>query len=183
MIRRRSGHPILALFALTILFAGVMVGLLSALQWTQAINAGLIDDGLPRELTREFGGSEWVDLGAKISRIVWFGLMLVGMFGLLIARRETGAAHCGRAALGSLGLAVALKTLADAMRGINWFEIRVMIDQDQVGRAIQTFLERFRNDTSSTAAVIAVVSLVMLAWPAKRKNPLQPNAIEEGASS
>ena len=180
-IVRRQGHPILAMFALTIMFAGLMVGALAALKVPEAVHAGLLDDHLPRELNQAFGGSQWVALGGQAMVVVWLVLVVVGMLGLLIARRDTGAAHCGRAVLGPLGLIIAMRYLAAALFPVNWLTIRGLVDQDQVGRALEQAVNSTHEEGVVVAAVLLLASIVVLAWPAKRPAGERSNPVVKGA--
>lgn len=168
---RGFASTILAGIAGLTLIAGWALGLLAAIELPGLLVSGLVDPGIASALNRVFGGSEWQSLFLRIAPPVAFGLMMLGMFVLVFARRRQGSAHCGRAVLGTVGLMATIGILRDALV-LNWIEVSRSLHDERPGRGLVSLLDQIEpfQQWVIAAGVLLVVSLVMLAWPAKRLN-------------
>lgn len=86
-----------------------------------------------------------------------------------------------RVILGMGGLAAALAVLNETFRWINWYEIARMIDNDEVGPAIEAFLDAVSNRGAIVAGILLLMSIIVLSWPPRRIDPALPSAANENA--
>jgi hypothetical protein len=62
--------------------------------------------------------------------------------------------------------------LGASLSHIPWTTVTELIDSDQIGRAIEVALGREHSPSPMIAVGAMIVSLVILAWPAKRNKQM-----------
>jgi len=95
-------------------------------------------------------------------------LMLLAATFLILGRRYKGVAHTSRATLGTIGLFLTLQVLKNALSKIDWYAISARINDDQVGPAIEKYLNSVHQEGALIAGVIFLASIILLAWPARK---------------
>lgn len=156
---------VIAGFFLTFAFS---VGLIVAVDVPVIISAGLPDADLARELDDLFGYRGWPELAGKIGMVITFGSAFMAACFLCVARRKAGVAHISRAVLGSFGILFALvPVLRESLRSIRWDLVAPLITGDQVGPGVEMILDEINLRGTCTAGIILLISIAMLAWPAR----------------
>ncbi|MGQ9649087.1 MAG: serine/threonine-protein kinase [Phycisphaerae bacterium] len=157
-----------------VLLAGVLTGLFVAVHLPAVIAAGIPDQSLEQELTREFGYSNWPQLLERIGIFLTVFLLLASCAILLIARRKSGGAHCLRAVLGPVAIGVGLAAFADATSRIQWATVSTLVQAERIGPAIDAALGAIDGEGAIISAVLLLISIVLLFWPAKRPQAISP---------
>jgi len=155
-----------------------LLGLFTALHIPEAVGAGIPDRQMADELKDLFGYAGWPQLVGRIVNTSSILLMLVAATFLIVGRRRHGAAHAFRAVLGVIGLLVTLNWLHIALNPIDWFVIEGMIHSERIGPAIELALNMVRQEVAAAAGVTFLISVILMAWPARRQLN-EPAAIEE----
>jgi len=173
VMQRQPGEPfhpfafLLAMIGYIFLLAAFLVGLAIALQ-APVILAGIPD--VAEELNRAFGYSGWGPLLERIGICSAVILLLLGATFIIIARRHRGPAHIIRATVGLSGLFLALLFLAAAMPGeLEARPAMALLDKGEVGLALELLLQKSNGDMAISAAVIFIISIVILAWLPRRR--------------
>ncbi len=176
------GSFMLAGLGMLVLLGAVISGLLVAINAPAIIAEGIPDPGLADELTREFGYRDWPQLLERIGTFVTVLLFLASTALLLIARRKSGGAHCLRAVLGSVAIGVGLTALSDAARRISWSTVSSLVEADRIGPAIDAALGAINEEMAMMSAVLLLISIVLLFWPAKRPQAVAATVGEDAVS-
>ena len=175
-------HPLAFLFSgigFILVFVAIVVGLAVGLHTPYLVAAGVPD--LAEELDQAFGYSQWPDLFMRLGMIVTAALLLFAAVFVIIGRRYSGARHLIRGVLGLGGLLAAVMWLSD---GISWGfrgNDEVLASQ-QIGPVLEMLLEGCQSEEVLFAGVFFLVSVVVLAWPARRKQIMYNPALNQGVS-
>jgi len=152
-----------------ILLLAILLGLAIALHIPAMIAAGLPDPSVAEELNKFFGYTGWCELFERIGSAITIIILLLAMVFIIIARRNSGAAHILRAVLGLLGLWVTLSLLAQAVPGTYSPEIVNMFNNDQPGPALEILLGQTQQPALIISGILFTLSMIILAWPARRR--------------
>lgn len=154
----------------TCLLVALVCGAFVALHIPGLIAAGLPDPSLAHELDEFFGYPNWPGLLERIG--IWIAAAFVALAAtfIVLARRKTSIIHIVRAVIGIGGLLSSLGLLSDSTTG-NAYEPAVIekFRNGQVGPALEMLFQRVREDQIIASLVIFVLSVVILAWPARSK--------------
>jgi TM2 domain-containing membrane protein YozV len=176
---------VFSLIASLMLFAGLLIALPLGLQLPEAISANVVASGLGAELDRAFGYEGWPNLFHSVGLIVSLALLILGGLLLTIARRSDGVLHMLRALLGGGGLLLAalcgteMLSRWDAVNRV-WKPIAEHVQADRVGPAIEAFLSSVQGPPAIFALLFLFGSILVLAWPPKRRELYAPPMDGEG---
>lgn len=155
-----------------VLMAAILVGLVIAMGAPSIIASGVIDPALAAEITREVGYANWPHLADRIGRITSVSLMFLAMLLFIGARRRAGGLHIFRAVVGTLGILIAIDpVLTQALADIQWDAVARLTAGDMVPQAVEMVFDDVHSRQLMGAAVLAVVCLVTLVWPAPKVLP------------
>lgn len=164
------------------LLVAILVGLAIALHLPALVAAGLPDPDLAEELNELFGYTGWPQLLERIGLAVVTILLLLAAIFIFIARRKSGPVHIIRAVLGMLGLLFALLFFSEAMPRQYPREAINMLNNRQLGPALEKLLRISGKDEAVIALILVVVSVVVLAWPPRQKQPVLTTVQNQGVS-
>jgi serine/threonine protein kinase len=176
---------VLSLLATLMIFLAMMIALPLALQLPEAISANVFESGLGAELNMFFGYDRWPSLFLNVGYATVFPLLVLGGLLLAVARRHEGVLHMFRALLGAGGIfsgtMISLEVMnrRDAINNI-WRPIADDLQANRIGPAIETFMKGIEADAAIFVLLFLVSSILILAWPAKRRNVIKPQPVEEG---
>jgi len=162
-----------------LVFAAIIIGLAVALHVPYLVAASVPE--LAEEMEDAFGGyTEWPDLFMRLGMIVTAALLVLAAVFIVTGRRHLGARHLVRGVLGLGGLLATVMWLSD---GIAW-EFRGFNDfgSEQLGTILERMLEGCQSEEVVIAGIFFLVSVVVLAWPARRKQITLPPALNQGVS-
>ncbi len=163
-------------------FVAIIVGLAMALHVPHFVAAGWPDRGLAMEMENLFGYPEWPGLMMSLGMMLSVVLMLVAAVCIIMGRRHLGARHLLRAVFGLGGFICAILWLAD---GIGWRfdrEISELLGSDQAGPAFEALLRALSSGYGVFPMLTFLASVVILAWPPRRKKETMLNpALDQGA--
>jgi len=176
-------HPLAFLFAglgFVLTFVAIVVGLAHALHLPDFIATGWPDPGLAIDLEDALGSS-WPETLMNIARILFIVLMLPAAVCVSLGRRHLGARHLIRGVLGLGGLLAAVLLLAD---GMYWAFRRAetMIGTEEFGPVLERVVKGCMTEEAAFAAITFVISVVILAWPARPRKMMLTPALNQGLS-
>jgi hypothetical protein len=108
-------------------------------------------------------------------------LLLAGIF-TIIGRRHLGARHMFRAVLGVIAYFFLLLIYSDAMSGSYFQEVVNMLNSEQIGPAFDILLRSTHNEQAAFAGVLFLMSIIVLAWPARSRQMILNPAHYQGVS-
>ena len=176
-------HPLAFLcsgIGFILVFVAVIIGLAMALHVPYLVGAS--DPGFARSMEEAFGGyTEWPELFMRLGMIGTAGLLVIAAIFIVTGRRHLGARHLIRGVLGLGGLFATVMWLSD---GIAWGFRRGMNDlsSQPLGVVLERMLKGCQNEEVVIAGVFFLVSVVILAWPARRKQVMLTPALNQGVS-
>ncbi|TKJ36485.1 MAG: hypothetical protein CEE38_11775 [Planctomycetes bacterium B3_Pla] len=177
-------HPLAFLFSgigFILTFAAVVVGVAVGLHLPHFVAAGFPDPGLAQELEQFFGYSSWPELVMRMGTIIVFILLLLAAISTIIGRRHLGALHVIRTVLGLAGFVSAFLVFSDAMSGYHFQEVVDLLNAQQIGPAFERLLGSTDGE-AIFAGVLFLLSVVILAWPARRRQAILTPALNQGIS-
>lgn len=151
----------------------ILVGLAVGLHLPSVVAAGWPDPKIAQELDRIFGYAEWPGLLETGGAILVVALLFLAAILIMIGRRKSGAAHLIRALLGLGGFFWAIQLFRGEV--VSSSEIQSIVDliqQNQVGPALERLFGALGQEEAIFAGVIALASVLILAWPPRRQTPV-----------
>jgi len=176
-------HPLAFLFSglgFVLTFLAVIVGLLFALHFPYFLQSGWPDPDLTIEL-RNALGANWPKMLMDMTRIVFVVLMLPAALCVSLGRRHLGARHLIRGILGLGGLFAAVLLLADGMYWI-FRGVSEVGGSEELGPVLERVLKGCQSEEAVYAAIIFVISGIILSWPAKPRKMMLTPALNQGVS-
>ena len=177
-------HPLAFLFSgigFILTFAAVVVGFAVGLHLPHFVAAGLPNPDLAQELEQFFGYSGWPGLVMRMGTTVVVILLLLAAVCTIIGRRHLGALHMIRTVLGLAGFVAAFLVFSDAMSGYRFQEVVDLLNSQQIGPAFEKLLASIDGE-AIFAGVLFLLSVVILAWPARRRQAILTPALNQGIS-
>jgi hypothetical protein len=162
-----------------LVFVAIVIGLGVSLHVPYLVAAGVPE--LSQEMERSFGGyTQWPELFMRLGMIVTAALLVVAAAFIVTGRRHLGARHLIRGVLGLGGLLATVMWLSE---GIAWgFRGVPNLGSQQLGVVLERMLEGCQSEEVVIAGIFFLVSVVVLAWPARRKQVMWPPALNQGVS-
>ena len=156
------------------LLAALVCGAFVALHTPGLIAAGLPDPDLARELDKFFGYRNWPGLLETIGIWVTGVFVVVAATFIILARRKTSFFHIIRAVLGIGCLLISLGCLSEVPYHNAYDSVVIeMFRSGQIGPALELLFQRMSEEALIYTLIAFIISIVILAWPARRK-PVYP---------
>ncbi len=186
VVIRESFHPFAFLFSglgSILMFLAVLLGIIVGLKIPYFIAAGWPNQQLASELERFFGYSSWPVLLMRLGTMFTYILVLLAAVFVVLGRRHLGASHLVRALLGFVALILAFSAFSDASAGIYYDDVVNLLNSQQYGPAIERLLQSWQGEeTIFIALILFLVSIVILAWPPRRKQNIITASQIQGVS-
>ncbi|MHC4476575.1 MAG: protein kinase domain-containing protein [Planctomycetota bacterium] len=161
-----------------LLLLALVIGLGLALHLAWLVAAGFPEASLAEELREEFGYAGWPNLVERIAFAVGAGIFMLAAAFIIVARRHRGAVHIIRGAIGLLGLLLCLWALSEVFP-IHLYSdpaLTDMFDREEIGRALDLLFGRANRESAVWSAIFFIASVMILAWPPRRRQPLLTTA-------
>jgi len=156
-----------------LLLAAILVGLAVGLHLPAVVAAGWPDPSLAQHLEGIFGYAEWPRMVEQGGGLLIVALLFLAAVLIMIGRRKNGAAHLIRALLGLGGFFWAISLFrSEVVSSSEAQGIADLIRQNQVGPGLERLFGALGQEEAIFAGVIALVSILMLAWPPRRHTPI-----------
>jgi TM2 domain-containing membrane protein YozV len=180
-----SFHPLAFLFSgigFILTCVAILVGLAVGLHLPYFVAAGFPEPEISMELEKFFGYSSWPELVMRFGMIAMVILLLLAAVFVIIGRRHLGASHLIRAVLGLAGFVCAVMMFSDALSLSGHYseEVVRMLNSRQIGPALDKLLRLSNTEAAIFAGIIFLASVVILAWPARRKQTALNPALNQG---
>jgi hypothetical protein len=173
-------HPLAFLFSgigFILTFVAIVAGLAVGLHLPHFVAAGWPDPQVSAQIEEFFGYPDWPELVMRLGTVVVVLLLLLAGVCIIIGRRHLGVTHMLRAVLGLMAFFCVLIVFSDAMSGSYFQEVVNMINAEQIGPAFDKLLLSTQNKKAASAGVLFLLSVVVMAWPARSRqmmfNPAQ----------
>jgi len=178
-------HPLAFLFSgigFILTFAAIVAGLAVGLHIPHFVAAGWPNAQLSAQIERFFGYPDWPELVMRLGTIVVVILLLLAGVCIIIGRRHLGVRHMLRAILGLMAFFCVLLVFSDAMSGSYFQDVVNMLNSQQIGPAFDKLLRSTHNEQAAFAGVLFLLSVVVLAWPARSRQMILTPAHYQGVS-
>jgi len=156
------------IFALAALLVGLAVGL----HLPGAAAAGWPDEQPVQQLAQTLGPN-WPQVVERGGLMLTVILLFFAAVFIMIGRRKSGPMHLIRAVLGLSGFFWAIRLFCDGALPID--EVPGLVDQikqNQVGPALERLFSVFSQEEVVVAGIIILASVLILAWPPRRRAPI-----------
>ncbi len=176
-------HPLAFLFSgvgFILTFAAIIAGIVVGLQIPYYVAAGWPDAQVSAQIEQFFGYSDWPELVMRMGTIVVVILLLLAGVFIILGRRHLGVRHMLRAILGLMAFFCVLLVFSDAMSGSYYQEVVNMLNSQQIGPAFDKLLTSTHNEKAASAGVLFLLSVVVLAWPARSRQMILTPAHYQG---
>ena len=178
-------HPLAFLFSgigFILTCVAILVGLAVGLHLPYFVAAGWPDPEISMDLEKFFGYSAWPELVMRFGMIAMVIILLLAAIFVILGRRHLGASHLLRAVVGLAGFVWAAMLFSNALSfsGRYFEEVVRMLNSHQIGPALEKLLKFSDPGSAVFAGIIFLASVVILAWPARRKHTVLNPAINQG---
>ena len=178
-------HPLSGLicaFGHILALAAILVGLAVALHLPAVVASGWPNPDLAQELEQLFGYAGWPALMERLGAILLVVLFFLAAVLVMIGRRKSGPMHLMRALLGLGGFLFAVYAVQGVISPIELENIVEAFQGSQVGLGIERLLSACSQDQTAIAAVTVLLSVLVLAWPPRRRTPVFAPMPNQGVS-
>jgi hypothetical protein len=167
--------PIGGLFAAVghiLALAAILVGLAAGLHLPTAAAAAWPDEQPVQQLAQTLGPN-WPEVVERGGLMLIVVLLFFAAVFIMIGRRKSGPMHLIRAVLGLSGFFWAIRLFCDRILPID--EVPGLVEQirqNQAGPALERLFSAFSQEQVVVAGVIILASVLILAWPPRRRTPI-----------
>ena len=165
-------HPLAFLFSgigFILTFVAIITGLAVGLHLPHYVAAGWPNPQVSAQIEQFFGYPDWPELVMRLGTVLVVILLLLAGICIIIGRRHLGVTHMLRAVLGLMAFFCVLLVFSDAMSGSYFHEVVNMINAEQIGPAVDKLLLSTQNKKAASAGVLFLLSVVVMAWPARSR--------------
>ena len=156
------------IFALAALLVGLAAGL-----HLPAAAAGAWPDEQPVQQLAQTLGPNWPEVVERGGLMLIVVLLFFAAVFIMIGRRKSGPMHLIRAVLGLSGFFWAIRLFCGAALPIDEVPGLVeQIKQNQAGPALERLFSAFSQEQVVIAGIIILASVLILAWPPRRRTPI-----------
>ncbi len=166
------------------LLLGLLVGLAIGLHLPTVVAWGWPDSEFVQELDRVFGYAEWHSLFQQAGAVLLVALFFIATILIMIGRRKSGGAHLVRALVGLGGIFGAIQLFrGEVLSNIDPRQIADLIQTNKMGQALERVFSACSQEEAVFAGIIALASVLILAWPPRRQTPIfAPMPHQQGVS-
>lgn len=167
--------PVGGLFAAVghiLALAAILIGLAIGLHLPAVANAVWSQEEPVLELQRVLGDS-WPHVVEQAGTMLIVMLLFMAAILIMVGRRKSGPAHLIRALLGLVGFFWAIQLFRSEV--MSQGEVQNIVDlfrQNQAGPALDRLFGAFGQEQAVVAAVIMLISVLVLSWPPRRRTPV-----------
>jgi hypothetical protein len=151
-----------------------LIGMALAFQLPMMISQGFPDRHLGQEIERALG-PDWIGGVQKLAMAGGTIVFLVGTVLVIIGRRVHGVFHIVRALVGLTGIVMTTLFLIDEL--FNRYQF-----QNTPHETYMQLLNLMRTDSLTMGGVFLVLSMAILAWPPRRRQPVLSPIPDQGVS-
>jgi serine/threonine protein kinase/TM2 domain-containing membrane protein YozV len=158
-------------------------GIAMGLRIPNFIAAGWPNPQLSTQLEQLFGYPEWPGLAVKLSSIIFVALLLLSGAFMAIGRRYSGIRHILRIMLGLCGIYFAFQYIFnDISSEYHFGEVQLLLNSKLTGPAFEKLFSGLNEGEVILGAFIFLVSIIILAWPPRRKQTMIVPPINQGVN-
>jgi hypothetical protein len=168
-------HPFSGLCATVghlLVLVAFLIGLALAFQLPMMISQGFPNPHVAQDIESALG-SDWVGGVQKLSIATATIVFLIGAMFIIIGRRVHGVAHIFRALIGLTGIGMTTMFLIDEL-----FNRRQL--QQSPHATYMQLLNCLDTETLTIGGIFLVLSMAVLAWPPRRRQPVFAPTLNQG---
>jgi serine/threonine protein kinase len=151
----------------------ILVGLAIGLHLPAAVAMGWPNPEIAQRLNEVFGYSNWPDLLEKLGVMLTLVLFFLAAIFIMMGRRKSGPAHLLRAVIGLGGFFGAIHLFrGEGLSTRDTRDVVGLLQESQLGKALETLLGALSQEEVVFAGVVFLVSVLVLAWPPRRRTPV-----------
>lgn len=150
----------------------ILIGLAIGLHLPAVANAAWPNEEPVQQLQSTLGNS-WPHIVEQAGTMLIVVLLFLAAILIMIGRRKNGPAHLIRALLGLVGFFWAIQLFRSEV--MSQGEVQNIVDlfrQNQAGPALDRLFGAFGQEEAIVAAVIMLISVLVLSWPPRRRTPV-----------
>ncbi len=151
------------------LLLAIVIGLLTALHAPDVVAAGFPDPSVAEQLNKVFGYTQWPGLLERIGSMLAAVLLLFAAAFGVIGRKRHGASHIMRVLIGIAGLFAMQAMMMEIFARRDAALVASMLKGKQIGPALEAIMGHFRGPEPYLAAGLFIFSVVLLAWPPRKR--------------
>ncbi len=157
------------------IFVATLAALALAVDVPGMLHAGVPTPEVKQDLEADFFSAipdQWPQLMRQAGMLAVGILVVASLTMLMFARRSFGVMHMLRGVVGVMGLLLAMVPLSQAFqRQGGWIGIGAYVSHKQYAEAVNQVLQNFQTSDAVVAAVIFLVSIIILSWPPRKATP------------
>ncbi len=166
----------------------IILGLALGLRIVFLVAAGWPDPDLAASLKHTFGSNQgvenWPSMAMSLGKLLVSLLIIIAIILMTFGRRHLGGAHMMRAMLGLCIIGAAILIVSGVGLTDDYVDFDQVASGLREGRfqpAIEQFVNRYSPVVAITSAVVFVLGVVTLAWPAKPTTAVLSAVPNQGA--
>jgi hypothetical protein len=167
--------PISGLFAAVghiFALAAILIGLALGLH-LPSVAAAAWPNAMPVQQLELHLGTAWPAIVEQAGVMLIAALLFLAAILIMIGRRRFGPAHLIRAIAGLGGFFWAIQLFrSDAVSTDSARRMVDLIQQNQVGPALEILFRAFSQEEAIVAGVITLISVLILSWPPRKRAPV-----------
>jgi hypothetical protein len=175
--------PVSGLFAAVghiLAFAAIVVGLAIGLH-LPAVAASMWPEAEPVQQLANLLGTGWASVVEQTGAMLIAALLFLAAILIMIGRRRFGPSHLIRALVGLGGFFWAIQLFRGGAISTDSARRMVeLIQQNQVGPALEILFRAFSHEEAVMAGVITLISVLILSWPPRKRTPVFAPAPHQG---
>ncbi len=164
-----AGRLVMTVAAGVILAASVLLAVAVVADVPGLFNSHLVDSDVRRDMRETFGNSDWPRLLRTLGSIASFVLAAVSIFIFLTVRRRSGVVHMLRALAAAGVVFAAVMTLGRRLPA--WSELTPTTNGWEL---VDQYLQHVSNPQLILTAGLFVLAILLLLWPAGRRQKARP---------
>ncbi|MBN2590078.1 MAG: protein kinase [Sedimentisphaerales bacterium] len=170
-----------------LIFAGLLISISTGLRIPTFIAYGWPE--VSNELQGIFNSPKWPEILIGLGPVLVFVMVIIATVFIVISRRYSGASHLIRALLAMIGIFITLLVFSTAMSPqmntmeAGFFEqFNGLLSSGQIAEAFSELIRELDEWNLVTAALFFLASVVMLTWPAQRKQTILTDTQNQGVN-
>ena len=165
-----------------LIFTGLIISLSTGLRIPSFIATSSPE--LSGQLQEIFNTPRWPEYLIGLGPVITFILVMIATVLIIISRRHAGALHLTRALLGMIGVFFSLLIFSTALAPSSYYgkQFDNFISAGQTTEAFNELLRMLYNENFVFSAFIFLISVAILAWPARRKQTLLTDSQSQGVN-
>ena len=165
-----------------LLLGAMLLCFLAAADLPGIIIADVFDEGMGARIARDTGFTDWPEMFSTIGNIISTVMVSFATLALVLARRGSGVVHMMiRPILGAPGMVGAAFSLGYSFSSVRWPAVAEQFRAGSFGGGWDLIMRSMDEGLVIFGVALLLVSILILAWPARKKSIAAQLPVEGGA--